>query len=197
MFPTLLRSILGAILLLAGGVLKAEIVKVENFDIGMNTGFEVSSPYDFIHKGVDWFVFDSDGLGSTTFYFNRTVAQVDLIASLYSGDTSGFDYEAAGLISGPYSQVTIYNTDLTLIDTFDDSHDDLLDGPYGDPDFDLILPKGRYSLAVFSVNLPGTYEFTTNVRSAYLKVPEPPTAAIFSILILVFAVRILEGKYKF
>lgn len=194
MTPILLRLILATTVLLTSSLLNAAIVKVENFDIGLNTGFEIGSPYDPIDQALDWFVFDSDGVSSVSFYFNRTVAQVDLIASLYAGDTYGFDYEAAGLTSGPYSQVDFYNTALTYIGTFDDSHDDFLDGPYGDPDFDLSLPAGRYSLMVFSVNLPGTYEFTTNVRSAYAEITEPSTIVILVLGILVLAARAVRSK---
>ncbi len=156
-------------------------VTPEDFSAGLNTGYSVTG-ISSVDGNVDWFIFDSNGIDQVSFWFDRTVAAPDLIAGLYSGDTSGFDYAAAGATSSySYSQAAAYNTNLTFISYFDDTHNDTLGGPFGDPDFNLSLAAGRYSLALSSLYNGGTYQFRTNVDSAYHAnpVPEPATMLLF------------------
>lgn len=156
---------------------QADSVTPEIFSTGFNTGYSVTGSGPDIDGNVDWFVFDSNGITPTSFYFDRTVAAPDLIAGLYMGDTTGFDYAAAGApYNYSYNSADAYNPSLNFIQQFDDSHDDALGGEYGDPDFNLVLSPGRYSLALSSLGRPGTYEFTTNAVNAY---PTPVPAAIW------------------
>lgn len=125
------------------------------FTSGLNTGYSVTG-ISSVDGNVDWFVFDANGTTNYSFWFDRTVAAPDLIAGLYSGDTTGFDYAAAGAgVSYSYSQAGFYNTALLYIGYWDDTHEDIYGGPYGDPDFSTTLAAGRYSLALSSLNEGG------------------------------------------
>ena len=164
-------------------MVQATPVTPESFKTGFNTGYSVAD-YTDINNNVDWFVFDSDGNSNTSFYFDRTIAAPDLIAGLYFGDTSGFDYEVAGAVAH-YSIMDAgsYNSNLTFVNFFDDNHDDAYGGPWGDPDFDILLAAGRYSLALSSLNAAGTYEFRTSAVSA---IPVPAAAWLFGTALLAF-----------
>ena len=167
------------------GIVQASPVTPESFNSGVNSGYSIADVTD-INNSVDWFVFDSNGIDSTSFFFDRTSAAPDLVAGLYLGDTSGFDYEAAG--AGAYYSVTnagSYNSNLIFIDFFDDNHAPFA-GLYGDPDFDILLGKGRYSLALSSLNGVGTYDFTTNAVAAVSTVPVPAAAWLFGTALFAF-----------
>ncbi|MBZ9610152.1 PEP-CTERM sorting domain-containing protein [Rheinheimera maricola] len=166
----------------------------EQFNIGLNTGYAVGDANSAPDEAVDWFIFDSNGVDAISFYFNRTIANPDLIAGLYSGDTYGFDYVAAGVSSANWSYASAgdYNPSLTFIEFFDDTHNDNFGGPFGDPDFNRVLAAGRYSLALSSLSQGGTYEFITNVQSASFDVPAPSTLAVFALGLLGLARR--NGK---
>ena len=168
------------------GIVQASPVTPESFNTGFNTGYSVADRTD-INNNVDWFVFDSDGSTNTSFFFDRTIAAPDLIASLYLGDTSGFDYKAAGA-SNNYSVFSAdgYNSSLSFLNYFNNNHDDALGGPWGDPDFDILLAAGRYSLALSSLKDAGTYEFTTNAVSAVSTVPVPAAAWLFGTALFAF-----------
>lgn len=176
-------SALALVGLALSGVAQAMPVTSESFHSGMNTGYSLTGASS-VDGNVDWFVFDSNGTSATVFNFNRLVAAPDLIAGLYRGDTSGFDYAAAGANAFySYGQAAQYNSALTWINYFDDSHGNSLGGPYGDPDFNLVLGAGRYSLALSSLNgAGGTYRFTTNANSVLTNhVPEPGSMALLGL----------------
>ncbi|MEP4888607.1 MAG: PEP-CTERM sorting domain-containing protein [Aliiglaciecola sp.] len=189
-----IKGLVASFVLTVSGIANAGVVTGENFDVGLNIGFEVGDSNSPADAAVDWFIFDSNGVDATSFYFNRTIAAPDLIAGLYLGDTYGFDYVAAGVPLGAWSYyyAATYNSDLTFVSFSDDSHNDSLGGPFGDPDFNTVLAAGRYSLALSSLDQGGTYEFTTNVQSAYAQVPEPSTIVIFALGLMGLASR----KYK-
>ncbi|GAB6054268.1 hypothetical protein JCM17960_30880 [Magnetospira thiophila] len=177
------KKILGAALLATsmtfGVTLTAQATPVvpQSFGPGLNTGFSVGEASDV--DGVDWFVFESDGVNAISFWFDRTVAAPDLIAGLYRGDTTGFDYVAAGAGGWfSYSSAAAYNSNLTYVTYYDDSHDDGLGGPFGDPHFTSLLSAGTYSLALSSLGSAGTYQFTTNATPS-TAVPEPASLALF------------------
>lgn len=166
-------------------MVQATPVTPESFKTGFNTGYSVAD-YTDINNNVDWFVFDSDGVNSTSFFFDRTIAAPDLIAGLYLGDTSGFDYDAAGAgVYYSYKNAGSYNSNLTFINYFDDNHD-YVGGPFGDPDFNFVLAAGRYSLALSSLGAAGTYSFTTNAVSVLSAVPVPAAAWLFGTALLGF-----------
>lgn len=165
------------------GMVQATPVTPESFNTGFNSGYAVAD-YTDINNNVDWFVFDSNGIDSISFFFDRTIAAPDLIAGLYLGDTSGFDYDAAGAgVYYSYMNAGSYNSNLTFINFFDDNHDNAFGGPFGDPDFDILLAAGRYSLALSSLGAAGTYSFTTNAVSA---IPVPAAAWLFGTALLGF-----------
>lgn len=167
------------------GMVQATPVTPESFNSGFNSGYSVAN-YTDINNNVDWFVFDSDGVNSTSFFFDRTIAAPDLIAGLYLGDTSGFDYDAAGAgVYYSYKNAGSYNSNLTFINYFDDNHD-YVGGPFGDPDFNFVLAAGRYSLALSSLGAAGTYSFTTNAVSVLLATPVPAAAWLFGTALLGF-----------
>ena len=168
------------------GVVQATSVTPESFTTGFNSGYSVAN-YTDINNNVDWFVFDTDGSKSTSFFFDRSVAAPDLAAGLYLGDTSGFDYEAAGAGAWySYMNAGSYNSKLSFISSFDDNHEDAYGGPYGDPDFDMLLAAGRYSLALSSLGAAGTYSFTTNAVSVVSSTPVPAAAWLFGTALLAF-----------
>ena len=101
-----------------------------------------------------------------------SVAARGLIAGIYLGDTSGSVMNAGS-----------YNSTLTFVNFFDDNHEDAFGGPYGDPDFDMILAGGRYSPALSDDNAAGTDEFRTSTLSA---IPVPAAAWLFGTALLAF-----------
>ena len=168
------------------GMVQATPVTPESFKTGFNTGYSVAD-YTDINNNVDWFVFDTDGSKSTSFYFDRTIAAPDLVAGLYLGDTSGFDYDVAGApLKYSVFDAATYNSNLNYLSLFDDNHDDAFGGPWGDPDFDILLAAGRYSLALSSHENAGTYNFTTNAVSVLSAVPVPAAAWLFGTALLGF-----------
>ncbi|MCK5728793.1 MAG: VPLPA-CTERM sorting domain-containing protein [Methylococcales bacterium] len=148
-----------------------------SFNTGLNTGYSVDHIGN-IDGNVDWFTFYSNGADMTSFYFDRTVAAPDLVAVLYSGDTNGFDYVAAGAGQQySYWDADILNMNLTYVDEFDDSHPNIAGGMYGDPDFNMLLAAGIYSLALSSLDQAGTYEFTSSTFDSHNSVPNVPIPA--------------------
>ena len=165
------RMISASILVMATMMAAAEQARAGfviplKFSAGLNTGYSIGA--NSVDEHVDWFVFDANGSDLISFHFDRTVAAPDLCATIYCGDTTGFDYVAAGAMwDYALFSASDYHYGLTYVSSFDDTHDDSHNGPGGDPDFSLLLQAGRYSLALTSLNLAdGTYEFTANVSSA-------------------------------
>jgi len=179
-------------LLIAGAALAASSfvsaapVQPLDFHSGLNTGFYTGASNDV--DGVNWFVFDFDGIGTIDFWFDRTEASPDLYASLYLGDTTGFDYVAAGAGSSfSQSQAGHYNSDITYLNSWDDIHEDSHGGPWGDPHFSYVGTAGTYSLALSSYGQAGSYEFTTNMQSGLSPVPVPAAAWLFGTALVGFA----------
>ncbi|MCI5165227.1 MAG: PEP-CTERM sorting domain-containing protein [Candidatus Electrothrix sp. GM3_4] len=163
---------------LATGLITLSIVSIshaipvttESFNTGLNTDYFVSHATG----DVDWFVFDYDGVDplQVSFWFDRTVSNLDLVAGLYRGDTTGFDYGSN--TSSLHRNAATYNSNLTFIQSQDDTHNDTLGGPWGDPHFAMNLSADRYSLVLqeFWNGGGGTYSVITNMSSAS-SVPEP------------------------
>jgi hypothetical protein len=175
-------ALFSALGLMFSGSVQAAPAQPLSFSAGLNTGYSLTG-MSSVDGNTDWFVFDSDGKSPAefSFYFDRTSSGPDLYASLYRGDTTGFNYAARGAQwdYSYYPGAHAINTSLTLHGAYDDTHDNLLGGEGGDPHFRLPLVAGRYSLAVTSINgWGGTYQFTTNISSVVSPVPEPANYAM-------------------
>jgi hypothetical protein len=156
------------------------VVTGDSFSTGFNTGYSVTVPSTF-ELIQDFFVFDSDGVATTSFYFDRTSLDPDLALVLYSGDVRGFDYVAAGANDGvSFTTLHPYNPAIAIHSQFDDSHPCVPVGcsNFGDPDFSLVLTAGRYSVQLSSYSGSGTYEFTTSASMAPT-VPLPAAVWLF------------------
>ena len=87
----------------------------------------------------NWFVFDAVAGASVDIDINRLEAALDPIAFLYFGDVSGHDFEGAA------------PSPLTFLERQDDTENDALGGPWGDPRFTFVAQQtGRFSVRVAS-----------------------------------------------
>lgn len=102
---------------------------------------------------ANWFVFDATAGSLLDIDINRLTAPPDLVAAIYFGDVTGLDFGAQRPGQFP-SNVEFEG--LTLFDTEDDTENDSLGGPFGDPRFTFTAPQtARYSLIVTTLNLSG------------------------------------------
>lgn len=159
-------------LALAAGAASAQPVSPTPLALG------TSGPYTAAFTGTPlsnlaWFTFTLTAPTAVDIDINRTVAANDLVASLYRGDITGVDATSYGSYFGFGGLWASSFGPMTFVSTQDDTEDDTLGGPYGDPRFVLNLPAGTYSMVVTSFD-SGGFTITSNV-------PTPAAAALLGL----------------
>lgn len=148
-----------------------------------------SGPFDVFEDDANaasfgqYFTFTLDANTDVDIDINRTFADPDLVATLFSGDITGLDPNTIspdGLINGLLVTSGTFGP-LTVVDFQDDTEDDPFGGPFGDPRFQINLNPGTYTVLVgaFNVDAPDGFTVTSNVGAV---VPEPSSAGILGVL---------------
>lgn len=148
-----------------------------------------SGPFDAFEDDANaaefgqFFVFSLDATTDIDIDFNRTTADPDLYAVLFSGDITGSnpnDLSPDGLINGfTFPDPGDVFGPLTVISDEDDTEDDPFGGPFGDPRFTNTLDAGDYTVLVMALNVDGgQFTVTSNVGA----VPEPSSIALIGVL---------------
>lgn len=146
-----------------------------------------------------FFTFNAEAGADVDIDINRLVAASDLFAVLFFGDVAGadfggdlldvFTFTAAGDVFGP----------LVVVGFEDDTEDDTLGGPFGDPRFTLTLADaGVYTIVVgqLSPDEPGTFEIIAN---GILDAVDPdviPLPAAFPLFLAGLAGLRIAGRKK-
>lgn len=127
-------------------VLQDGVTVVEDNPFGDDSG---------LLNDANWFVFSGTAGADVDIDINRLVADPDLFAVLYAGDVTGTDF---GTQLADDGGIVTDLPGLTFLDAEDDTEDDTLGGPFGDPRFVLQLPSsGLFSLVVVRLT-PETVE---------------------------------------
>ena len=180
--------------LIISGAAHASLITSETYTANTVTTYSLTD-YSNFDGSFDWFVFDSNGVDPISFKFDRLSNATDLIAALYAGDVTGFDFSGAGAstVAAVGGSAHTYDTTLLRGDLYDDNHC----GPacsiashFGDPSFEQTLKLGTYSLVLWSLDdVPGDYTVEANVSTGGVSVPEPSTLAIFALGMIGLASR--------
>lgn len=167
------RSLLcaAALVAVAGGSAFAQAVAPSPLAFGTSGPFTAIDYSANPFSNLAWFTFTLTAPTAVDIDINRTIANNDLVATIYSGDITGVDATSFGNYSSLFGASF---GPMTFVNFQDDTEDDGLGGPFGDPRFTLNLPAGTYSMVVTSYDPQGGFTITSNV-------PTPAAASLLGL----------------